>query len=109
MTPPQLTAMEVEKGLKSLEGWCLEPPQQGIQKNWDFDCFKSAMAFFQSVGEIAERLDHHPEFVSQYTRAQIRLVTHDAGGLTAKDLELAAAIDQLIRNDFSEALKTKST
>jgi 4a-hydroxytetrahydrobiopterin dehydratase len=52
------------------------------------------------VSEIAESQNHHPEFLSTYTKVQIRLVTHDADGLTHKDFELALAIDQLVQRDF---------
>lgn len=90
----------ITEGLKTLDHWIFDAPTSSICKAWVFDSFKAAIDFIVRVGEIAERQNHHPEFLSTYTKVQIRLLTHDANGLTHKDFELAAAIDQLIQRDF---------
>lgn len=96
----RLNTHEIAEGLNTLDSWTLEPHAASIYKEWIFDSFKSAIRFIVGVGEIAESQNHHPEFLSTYTKVQIRLVTHDADGLTHKDFELALAIDQLVQRDF---------
>lgn len=93
---------------KKPDGWALDLAQPCIAKSWEFDSFRSAVRFFDQVSELAEEHDHHPECLSIYTRMQIRLWTHDAGGLTAKDWALAQAIDQLVAKDFANTLKTRA-
>ena len=96
----RLNPHEIAEGLNTLDSWNLDPQASSIQKEWVFDSFKTAIHFIVGVGEIAENHNHHPEFLSTYTKVQIRLVTHDADGLTHKDFELALAIDQLVQRDF---------
>jgi len=96
----RLNAHEIAEGLNALNNWTLDAHAASISKEWIFDSFKTAIHFIVSVGEIAESQNHHPEFLSTYTKVQIRLVTHDADGLTLKDFELAAAIDQLVKRGF---------
>lgn len=62
-----------------------------------FGSFAEAFAFMTAVAAHAERLDHHPEWFNVYNRVDIQLSTHDAGGLTQKDIELALAISQCAR------------
>ena len=69
---------------------------------WVFKNFAQAMAFMNAVAEVAERLNHHPEWTNVYNRVQVRLTTHDVGGLTALDFELAQAMDALAMAAFLE-------
>ena len=96
----RLNTHEIAEGLNTLDNWTFDEHAASIYKEWVFDSFKSAIRFIVGVGEIAESQNHHPEFLSTYTKVQIRLVTHDADGLTHKDFELALAIDQLVQRDF---------
>jgi 4a-hydroxytetrahydrobiopterin dehydratase len=96
----RLNRHEIAEGLNTLDSWALDPQASSIHKEWVFDSFKTAIRFIVSVGEIAENHNHHPEFLSTYTKVRIRLVTHDADGLTHKDFDLATAIDQLVTRDF---------
>lgn len=91
----RLSDADIDAELKHLANWRLDANKTSILNEWEFDSFKKAMHFFVQVGELAQAHDHHPEFISNYTQVKIRLSTHDAGGLTAKDFALAQQIDLL--------------
>jgi len=101
----KLNTQEIELRLQDLNNWTHDAASKSIHHQWEFDSFKTAMNFFVRVGEISEKLNHHPEFLSVYTKVQIRLTTHDAQGLTTKDFDLAIEIDRLLAADFSNLLK----
>ncbi len=67
----------------------------GIERSWRFADFARAWAFMSRVAALAEAADHHPDWSNAYGRVDIRLTSHDAGGLTERDLSLARAIDAL--------------
>jgi 4a-hydroxytetrahydrobiopterin dehydratase len=67
-----------------------------IMATLKFKDFSEAFAFMTRVALLAEKLDHHPEWTNVYSRVEIVLTTHDAGGVTAKDIELATLIDKLV-------------
>ena len=73
--------------------WQLQ--ESSLHTQWTFKNFLQAMAFMNAVAEVAERMNHHPEWSNVYNRVNVRLTTHDAGGLTALDFELAQAMDSL--------------
>jgi len=73
--------------------WCMD--ETSIQTHWMFKDFAQAMAFVNAVAEVAERMNHHPEWTNVYNRVNVRLTTHDAGGLTHLDFDLARAMDTL--------------
>ena len=66
-----------------------------LARSYRFEGFGQAFAFLTRVSFHAERVDHHPEFTSRWNRVDFRLTTHDAGGITDRDLALAAEIDRL--------------
>lgn len=77
--------------------WQYDPQQGGaLLRNWVFKDFSEAFAFMARVALLAEKHDHHPEWSNVYHKVSIRLTTHDADGLSSKDIELACAIDQLL-------------
>ncbi|MBI4880321.1 MAG: 4a-hydroxytetrahydrobiopterin dehydratase [Planctomycetes bacterium] len=84
---------EVRKGLEGLGGWRLAAG--AIAREFRFASFVEAFGFLARVALVAESLRHHPELTSSYDRVTVRLTTHDAGGVTRLDLDLAARIDQL--------------
>ena len=85
---------EVERRLKSLEGWQLKGA--AIERQYRFDGFASAIAFVVRVGFDAEASDHHPDIlISNYKKVTLTFTTHSAGGLTEKDFERAAAADRI--------------
>lgn len=79
--------------LKNLEGWSFV--NDGIEKKFKFDNFIQAIGFMVQVGVLAEKQNHHPEIFNVYNKVNLRLSTHDAGGLTLKDFDLALAIEKL--------------
>jgi len=82
---------DVDARLASLPGWAREGKQ--IRRVYSFAAFKEAIAFVNRVAELAEAQDHHPDFLIEYTKVTLTLSSHDAGGLTGRDLRLAEAID----------------
>lgn len=74
-------------------GWALAEDGKAILKTFRFDGFPAAMAFMVRAGFAAECADHHPEWRNVYNRVEVRLTTHDAGGLTEKDVALARAME----------------
>jgi 4a-hydroxytetrahydrobiopterin dehydratase len=86
---------EIEEQLKSrsLKGW--EAGDQSITKAFVFKDFKEALDFMVKAGAIAEELNHHPDWSNVYNKVNIKLSTHDAGGVTDKDFELASRMEEL--------------
>jgi 4a-hydroxytetrahydrobiopterin dehydratase len=78
-----------------LEGWTLSQGGDAITKRFVFADFSEAFGWMASVALAAERMDHHPEWTNVYRTVDVRLSTHDAGGLTALDFRLAAEMDRL--------------
>jgi 4a-hydroxytetrahydrobiopterin dehydratase len=79
--------------LKDLKGWSEEPKRDAITKTFVFADFVEAFGFMTKAALVAERMDHHPEWSNVYKTVNVLLTTHDAGGLTMKDVELARAMD----------------
>ncbi|MGK0255343.1 MAG: 4a-hydroxytetrahydrobiopterin dehydratase [Mariniflexile sp.] len=79
--------------LKDLNEWKFN--DNGIEKKFVFKNFSQALSFIVQVGILAEKQGHHPELFNVYNKVNIRLATHDAGGLTDKDFTLAKAIELL--------------
>jgi 4a-hydroxytetrahydrobiopterin dehydratase len=76
-------------------GWGAVPGRDAIRKVWRFKNFNEAWGFMSRCALWAEKLDHHPEWFNVYRTVDVTLSTHDAGGLTALDLKLAAKMDAL--------------
>jgi len=81
----------VAQVLRQTPGW--ERAGSEIRRTYRFKDFREALAFVNRVGDLAERAGHHPDIDIRYNAVRLALTTHDAGGLTAKDFELARAID----------------
>jgi len=90
-----LSAQEIEKKVAALDGWAVE--KSHLKKSFTFPDFKEALAWMNAVGEVAERLDHHPNWSNVYNRVDVELWTHTANGLTDRDFELASAMDSAHR------------
>lgn len=84
---------EIQAGLGELEGWTLEGGQ--ITRQFQLDAFRDAVAFVVRVSYEAEAADHHPDIEVNYNKVRFTLSTHSEGGVTAKDLDLAATIQRL--------------
>ncbi len=83
----------VRARLADLDGW--ELAGDAIRREFTFDGFREAIDFINRVADLADEADHHPELTNVYASVTIVLTSHDAGGVTEKDLALAAAIDQV--------------
>jgi 4a-hydroxytetrahydrobiopterin dehydratase len=79
--------------LPGLAGWTHDAARNGIVKSYRFRDFTEAFAFMARVALLAEKADHHPEWSNVWNKVDILLTTHDAGGLSMRDIELARAID----------------
>lgn len=82
------------------EGWSLEDGGKALVRSFKFKDFSEAFGFLTRVAMHAEKVNHHPEFTSRWNRIDFRLTSHDAGGVTERDRQLAVAIDRLV-SDYS--------
>ncbi len=96
MSVPQLTQAEREQSLAELPDWTLREDGLAITRAFKFRNFSEAFAFMTRVALAAEKLDHHPEWSNVYNRVTITLTTHDAGGLSERDIKMARAINKLM-------------
>jgi 4a-hydroxytetrahydrobiopterin dehydratase len=88
-----LSPSTVQEKLAALKNWKLEGEE--IVRHLEFPTFSAAIQFVNGVAELAEAANHHPDIDIRYNRVRLALVSHDAGGLTDRDFQLAAAINQL--------------
>jgi 4a-hydroxytetrahydrobiopterin dehydratase len=91
----KLTEQEIAGRLKGAAGWAREG--SAIRKSFSFAKFADGIRFVDRVAVAADAMDHHPDIDIRYTTITMSLSTHSAGGLTAKDFELAAKIDAAAR------------
>ena len=89
-----LSKEDANHRLSTLPGWQIEAGE--LTRTFKFEDFIAALAFVNRIGDRAEKAGHHPDIDIRYNRVRLGLVTHAAGGLTAKDFELAAAADGLV-------------
>lgn len=94
--PEKLSAAEREAALAGLKGWIYDAAADAISHEFKFRNFSEAFGFMSRVALAAEKADHHPDWSNSYNKVAITLFTHSAGGLTQKDIGLAAAIDKLV-------------
>ena len=85
-----LSPEEVKLQLPSLTGWRLE--NQKLVRDWSFADFLEAMAFVNAVAEVAETAGHHPDIDIRYNKVTLGLVSHHAGGITERDLQMAKTL-----------------
>jgi len=95
MSVDKLGEDAIASGLGKLAGWALAHDGEAISKDWTFDDFIAAFGFMTKVAMLAEKADHHPEWSNVYNKVTITLTTHDAKGLSERDMTLAAQIDAL--------------
>jgi len=87
------TPEEISKKLSKLNDWRYE--ENKLCKTFIFKNFQSAFAFMREVAKIAEEMNHHPEWCNSFRRVEVKLMTHDAGGITDLDFELAGKMDSV--------------
>jgi 4a-hydroxytetrahydrobiopterin dehydratase len=90
---PALTLEEAQDRLVSLPDWCIESGE--LTRTFAFKDFVAALGFVNRVGQAAEAAGHHPDIDIRYNKVRLGLVTHDAGGLTGKDFDLAGKANTL--------------
>lgn len=92
--PPLLTDAELDQARGRLGSWDVQPGR--LARSFRFGDFSEAFGFMARVALEAEKLDHHPDWSNVWNRVEVELRTHDAGGVTALDVELASRIDRLL-------------
>ncbi len=93
MHPDRLTDIPIHRALGQLPGWARKGDE--IVKSYAFPNFAAGLAFVNRVARIAEAASHHPDIELRYAKVVCHLSTHSAGGITQKDLDLAAAIERI--------------
>ncbi|MBY0464543.1 MAG: 4a-hydroxytetrahydrobiopterin dehydratase [Burkholderiales bacterium] len=91
--PQRLDAATASARLAHMPGWALGADGLSMSRQYVFADFRVAFGFMTQVALAAEKADHHPEWFNVYNRVDVRLTTHDAGGLSARDFALAAVAD----------------
>ena len=92
--PVALSSDEVASRLAKLDGWCFE--NEKLHREFRFRNFVEAFGFMSRVALVAEKMDHHPEWSNVYDRVAVDLVTHDVGGVSELDFELAAHMNEMV-------------
>jgi 4a-hydroxytetrahydrobiopterin dehydratase len=82
------------EAVKTLDGWSVDAGRDAIVKSFKFKDFNAAFGFMSRVALLAEKLDHHPEWSNVYNRVEVLLTTHDAGGVTERDVKMARFMDE---------------
>lgn len=95
MPRAKLSPAERTAALARLSGWQPVTGRDAIAKIYKFKDFSAAFGFMTRVALVAEKMDHHPEWLNVWNRVEVTLATHDAGGLTDLDIKLAEAMDRL--------------
>jgi 4a-hydroxytetrahydrobiopterin dehydratase len=93
--PPKIGA---KAALEGLPGWSAAEGRDAIVKTYKFDDFGAAFGWMTRIALAAEKLDHHPEWFNVYSRVEVLLATHDAGGVTELDVRLAKLMDAAKRD-----------
>lgn len=95
MSAPILPPDQLSNALSQLPGWSIKEGK--LHRQFQFGSFVEAFGFMSSVALVAEAMGHHPEWFNVYNRVTIALTTHDSGGITSKDIELATKANQLAK------------
>lgn len=94
MARQKLTGAEIEERLSRLKDWTTT--NNKLARKYKFENFAKSLKFINQVGALAEKLDHHPDILFGWGYAEIFITTHDAGGITEKDFELASKIQNVL-------------
>jgi 4a-hydroxytetrahydrobiopterin dehydratase len=90
----RLSEVEINEELKHLSGWSVE--NEKLHKEFQFDSFNQAFGFMTRAAMEIEKMNHHPEWFNVYNKITIELTTHDAGGITKNDANLAKILNSLL-------------
>ena len=92
----KLTSNECEAAKNQLPSWDWQDERDAIKRTFTFDDFAEAFGFMTRIAILAEKADHHPEWFNVYNRVEITLTTHDADGVSQRDVDLATKIDAMV-------------
>lgn len=93
MSIPKATEIEIQQALAELDSWTVVDGK--LHREYKFRSFVQAFGFMAQAALLAERADHHPEWFNVYNRVVVDLTTHEAGGITQKDLDLARKMEEI--------------
>lgn len=91
----RLTKEEINKELKTLNGWNYNEEAASISKVYLFSNFTESMEFAGEIAQLAEKANHHPDITISYSKVFVELHTHESGGVTQKDIDLALKIEEI--------------
>lgn len=95
MKHQKLDSTDISEKLATVTSWEIDAGETALTKHFRFSDFSEAFGFMARAALVAEKLDHHPEWKNVYRSVDVRLTTHDAGGLTGLDFDLAIAMDRI--------------
>lgn len=90
----RISAEKVSEELKNLPGWSIK--DEKLHKDFEFESFNQAFGFMTRAAMEIEKMNHHPEWFNVYNRLSVELTTHDAGGITENDIQLAKILNSLV-------------
>ena len=93
----KVTAEERAAALNVLPGWSEKHGREALHKTFKFADFSEAFAFMTRVAMMAEQMDHHPEWFNVYNKVEVTLTTHDANGVSARDIKMAQFMESLVK------------
>jgi len=93
--PTALPDADIHAALAALPGWTHQTQPPCLARDWQFPDFVQAFGFVTQVALLAQAMDHHPDWSQSYNRVSVRLSSHDAGGVTQRDVDLARRINAL--------------
>ncbi len=96
MAAPLLSVLELEQQMTQLTGWVVKDDK--LYRQFQFADFVAAFGFMSSMALVSEAIGHHPEWFNVYNRITVQLTTHDAGGITAKDIAWAIRANALFKD-----------
>lgn len=97
----KMTDAEIAAKLTGMTGWSLRDGK--LHREYKFPDFRHAIEFMMATVPGIDQMNHHPEWANVYNRVTVDLITHDAGGITSRDFELAALLEEVARKDFGVA------
>lgn len=95
MARQKLDSIAISEKLAAVSEWEIDAGETALSRTFKFSNFSEAFGFMTRAALVAEKLDHHPEWKNVYRTVDVRLTTHDAGGLTGLDFDLAVAMDRI--------------
>ena len=93
--PTALPDADIQAALATVPGWTHQTQPPCLARDWQFTDFVQAFGFVTQVALLAQAMDHHPDWSQSYNQVSMRLHSHDAGGVTQRDVELARRINAL--------------